>query len=278
MSVLDKRLKGMLVFITGASGLLGKEHALAVLESGGLPVLLDIDESKLRAQSKFLSETFGIEIPFYCCDITKEQDVKKAFGIAFKDFGSQITSLGLINNAAVNPKVESANNLWQRPENISKQDWDKAFDVGLYGALLCSISFHHYFSALKLQHGSIVNISSDHGLLSPRQSLYSIEGITKSNQPVKPITYTLVKHAIIGMTRYLSTYWAEENIRVNTLCPGGVFANQNSEFLRKFSHEVPLGRMASPSEYKGSIVFLLSKDSSYMTGATLVVDGGRTVW
>jgi NAD(P)-dependent dehydrogenase (short-subunit alcohol dehydrogenase family) len=278
MSIKDTRLEGMLVFITGSCGLLGNEHAIAVLESSGLPVLIDIDETKLRRQSENLSGVFRKEIPFFCCDIAKEDDVKEAFDSVIEKYKNKIMSLGLINNAAINPKIESGKSLYQRPENIKKEDWNRAFDVGLFGALVCANLFHHHFKSLSLKNGAIINISSDHGLISPKQSLYYLAESANFEQPIKPITYTLVKHAIIGMTRYLSTYWATEGIRVNTLCPGGVYANQNAEFLDRFSREVPMGRMANSSEYKGSVVFLLSKDSSYMTGATLVVDGGRTVW
>lgn len=278
MSKKDERLAGMLIFITGACGLLGRQHAEAVLESGGMPVLIDINKILLESQGEELSNKYDVKVPFFCCDIAVEKDVNDAFSSAINACGSTITGLGLVNNAAINPKVESNESLFQRPENLNKRDWDLAFDVGLYGALLCSVALYKQVKFLQLGQGAIVNISSDHGLISPKQSLYSIAGVSESNQPVKPITYTLVKHAIIGMTRYFSTLWASEGIRVNTLCPGGVQAGQGVDFLERFRHEVPLRRMANVDEYKGSIVFLLSNDSSYMTGATLVVDGGRTIW
>ena len=126
--------------------------------------------------------------------------------------------------------------------------------------------------------GSLVHIASDHGIIAPNQSLYRVEGIEERNQPVKPITYSVVKHGLIGLSRYLSTYWGSHGIRSNSICPGGVRNNQNQEFLEKFNRLVPLGRPAEPDEYRGALVFLLSDESSYMTGANLVIDGGRSVW
>lgn len=274
----DLRLKDSLVFVTGACGLLGREHCRAILKNGGLPVLIDIRESELQEFGTHLSREFSRKIPTYYCDIRNEDAVNAVFSDSVEKNLESATSIGLINNAAVNPKVESTGGLFQRPERLTKVEWDLAFDVGLYGALVCSNAFYREFIRHKFSRGSIVNISSDHGLISPKQSLYSNSSIDELSRPVKPITYTLVKHALIGMTRYLSTLWANEGIRVNTLCPGGVFANQNDTFLEKFVQEVPLGRMARPDEYQGSVVFLLSQESSYMTGATMVIDGGRTVW
>ena len=125
--------------------------------------------------------------------------------------------------------------------------------------------------------GVIVNIASDLGLISPDQRLYRKEGLKEDEQPVKPITYSIIKHGIIGLTKYLATYWADEGIRVNTLSPGGVFTSQHDEFISKISKLIPLGRMANKDEYKAAIVYLCSDASSYMTGSNLVIDGGRTI-
>ena len=125
--------------------------------------------------------------------------------------------------------------------------------------------------------GVIVNIASDLGLISPDQNLYKKDGIQDHEQPVKPVTYSVIKHGIIGLTKYLATYWADKGIRVNTLSPGGVFTNQPDEFTSKISKLIPLGRMANKDEYKAAIVYLCSDASSYMTGSNLIIDGGRTI-
>ena len=130
----------------------------------------------------------------------------------------------------------------------------------------------------KIGRGVIINVSSDLGLISPDQNLYRKDGLQDDQQPVKPITYSVIKHGIIGMTKYLATYWADKGIRVNTISPGGVYTNQPDEFISKISELIPLGRMANENEYKTAIVFLCSDASSYMTGSNLVIDGGRTCW
>ena len=104
------------------------------------------------------------------------------------------------------------------------------------------------------------------------------KNLPKNKQPVKPITYSIVKSGIIGLTRYLATYWSKSKVRCNALCPGGVENNQSKEFLNKISRKIPMGRLAKAEEYQGTIIWLLSDASSYLNGAIISVDGGRTVW
>jgi NAD(P)-dependent dehydrogenase (short-subunit alcohol dehydrogenase family) len=267
-------LETKVVVITGASGLLGREHARAVLAQGGKVALLDIDEVNL---SKFFSELppeWQKRTSFYDCDITNEKHVIQVSNQIAAQFG--LVS-GLVNNAAINPSVEKNSDKFERLEDITYESWASQLDVGLWGALVCSRVFGRVMIENDIS-GSIVNVSSDHGIIAPNQSLYSIEGQDKWSQPVKPVTYSVVKHGIIGLTRYLSTYWAESRIRVNALCPGGVLNGQEETFLKRFNALVPLGRPANSNEYRGAIVFLLSEESSYMTGSVLTVDGGRSVW
>jgi NAD(P)-dependent dehydrogenase (short-subunit alcohol dehydrogenase family) len=126
--------------------------------------------------------------------------------------------------------------------------------------------------------GVIINIASDLGVIAPDQRLYRSEHFEVYMQPVKPVTYSVVKHGLIGLTKYLATYWCEQGIRCNSLSPGGVYANQGDIFVNKIAKLIPLGRMAREDEYRGAIAFLCSDASSYMNGANLVVDGGRSVW
>jgi NAD(P)-dependent dehydrogenase (short-subunit alcohol dehydrogenase family) len=130
---------------------------------------------------------------------------------------------------------------------------------------------------VKRNAGVIVNVASDLGVIAPDQRLYRKEGVPEDQQPVKPVTYSVVKTALIGLTRYLSTYWTANNIRVNSISPGGVFAGQPDEFTAKLHQLIPMGRMANQDEYQGAILFLCSDASSYMTGQNLIVDGGRSV-
>lgn len=126
--------------------------------------------------------------------------------------------------------------------------------------------------------GAIVNVASDLALISPDQRLYREPGLPDEQQPVKPVTYSVVKSALLGLTRYLATYWADKGVRVNSISPGGVFNDQPPDFIERLSALIPMGRMAKIDELQGAILFLCSDASSYMTGANLVVDGGRTCW
>ena len=125
--------------------------------------------------------------------------------------------------------------------------------------------------------GSIVNISSDLGIIAPNQDLYKKKNLSPLEQSVKPITYSVVKTGLIGLTRYIATYWPNK-VRCNCLCPGGVQTEQSEEFINKLTNLIPMRRMANADEYKGSIIYMLSDASSYMNGSIISVDGGRTAW
>jgi NAD(P)-dependent dehydrogenase (short-subunit alcohol dehydrogenase family) len=268
-------LKDKIIIVTGASGLLGREHVKAIVNAGGIPVLLDLNQNILDNQVTDLKKQFCQNITGYAVDITDEEAVKKNCAEIVLKYGKID---GLVNNAANNPKVENSNEInFSRLENFPVSIWDKDLDVALKGTFLCSK--HYGFEISKnLEGGSIVNISSDLGLIAPDQRLYQIEGLKESLQPVKPITYSVVKTGIIGITRYISTYWADKNVRCNAICPGGVENNQNHDFVKKLIKRIPMKRMARQDEYHGVVVFLLSSASSYINGAIIASDGGRSAW
>ena len=147
--------------------------------------------------------------------------------------------------------------------------------MGLTGAMLCSKIFG--FEMAKNRKGVILNISSDLGIIAPDQRIYRKKGLPENEQPVKPITYSVIKHGLIGLTKYLATYWADKGVRCNALGPGGIYNNQPNEFVNKISNLIPIGRMADSDEYRSAIVFMVSDASSYMNGTNLVIDGGRTI-
>ena len=184
----------------------------------------------------------------------------------------------LINNAAIDPKVKEEKSLENsRLENFSLDDWNLQISVGLTGAFLCSQVFGSHM-AEQGAGGVIVNIASDLSLISPDQRLYENKLLMGNEQPVKPVTYSVIKSGLIGLTKYLATYWRENNIRCNALSPGGIYNGQPKEFVDKISKLIPLGRMAKREEYRSAMKFLCSEGSSYMNGHNLVIDGGRSVW
>lgn len=277
MNTIDKfAIKGRVIIITGGAGFLGRKHAEAILDGGGLPVLIDIsNESLERAKEGLLKEYPEGTVEIYKADI-KDREVIEQIATKLYDKYSHID--GLINNAANNPKVEgNAKNMKNiRFEDFTIEMWMDDISVGLTGALVCSQVFGSIMA--KQNKGVILNISSDLGIIAPDQRIYQKDGLQEEDQMVKPVTYSVIKHGILGLTKYIATYWAQKGVRANSLCPAGVFNNQNEDFLGKLSNLIPMGRMADSDEYKGTILYLLSDASSYMTGATVIVDGGRTCW
>jgi NAD(P)-dependent dehydrogenase (short-subunit alcohol dehydrogenase family) len=269
-------LTGEWALITGGAGLLGVEHSLALLEAGANIVLWDIDENRLfKIAEQFKKEYANQSIITNCVDITNEDAVCKAQNEL--EVADIIITI-LVNNAAINPKYNpiQLGVEFSRIENLSKEDWDQQIAVGLTGAFICSKYFGSRMANIKK--GVILNISSDLSVISPDQRIYKVAGVDLALQPVKPLTYSVIKTGLIGMTMYLSTYWSPDGVRVNTLSPGGVYENQDKEFVNKINNLIPLGRMARNDEYRSAVQFLCSSASEYMTGQNIVIDGGRSVW
>ncbi len=268
-------LSGKIVVITGAAGLLGEKHAEAVAAYGGTPVLLDLSQTAVDVLAEKLNKQYKTNAIGFSIDITNESKVESVSNEVFKRFGKID---GLVNNAANNPKVEATSERnFSRLENFPLNIWEQDIAVGLTGSYLCTKYFGFQISQNK-DGGSIVNISSDLGVMAPDQRLYEEEGVADSQQNVKPVTYSVVKSGIIGLTRYIATYWADKNVRCNAMCPGGVENGQPESFLNKVHSRIPMNRLAQPNEYQGTLLWMLSDASSYLNGAIISVDGGRTVW
>ncbi len=268
-------LEGQVIVITGAAGLLGKQHAEAVAAYGGTPILLDLSQEAVDTLAKQLNEKYDVKSSGFAVDITDEKQIEENSSLLIKQYGKID---GLVNNAANNPKVEdSSEKNFSRLENFPIDVWNQDIAVGLTGSFLCSKHYGYQISQ-NSNGGSIVNISSDLGLMAPDQRLYAKQGLAEELQPVKPITYSIVKTGMIGLTRYLATYWAEKNVRCNAICPGGVENGQPEDFLKEVSSRIPMNRLANSNEYQGTLLWMLSEASSYLNGAIVPVEGGRTVW
>ena len=270
-------LGGKTALITGAAGLLGMEHAAALLESGSKVVLTDISEAALAsAKDKLSQDADPASIFTEVMDVSKPESIR-AVNEQLKAAGRRVDIL--VNNAAIDPKVKGDQGVVEtsRLENFPLDQWELQVSVGLTGAFLCSQVFGSAM-AVDGRGGVILNIASDLSVFSPDQRLYRKDGLADDMQPVKPVTYSVIKAGLVGLTRYLATYWAERGVRANALSPGGVFNGQGDEFVKRLASLVPMGRMAERDEYRAAVQFLCSDASSYLNGQNIVMDGGRSVW
>ena len=217
---LDKKI----IIISGGTGLLGRKHAEAIAQYNGTPILLDLDQNKLDKFTSELNQKYNINSIGYEIDITNEKSLENSTKFIMEKFGKIDC---LVNNAANNPKVENNQEKFSRLENFELETWNNDIAVGLTGAFLCAK--HYGFAISKNSNGgSIINISSDLGLIAPDQRLYTKSGIPENEQSVKPVSYSVIKSGLIGLTRYLSTYWPDKNVRCNALCPGGIENGQEA--------------------------------------------------
>ena len=269
-------LNDKICLITGGAGLLGRYHAEAIIECGGFVMLSDVKEDLLKEAVEFLNAKYSMGHGHIVCkgitmDVTNPDSIKD--GLANKP---RIDIL--INNAALDPKVNNADqDLNCRFEKMPLEYWQKGLDVIVNGTFLTSQAVVNKMIQTNTK-GVILNIASDLSI-SPDQRIYRKENLKEEEQTVKPITYSAAKHAIIGMTKYLSTYLAPKNIRVNALSPGAVFKDDMPEdFVKKICNLIPMNRMANADEYKGAVAFLCSDFSSYMTGQNISISGGRDIW
>jgi NAD(P)-dependent dehydrogenase (short-subunit alcohol dehydrogenase family) len=265
-------LAGRVVLVTGGAGFLGPRHAEALASAGAKVLLADVEVLRARRIARRL-RTEGRDVHALELDVTDERSVERALATTLRRHGRVDV---LVNNAAHDPKVGAGAPGWSRLEQFSLERWNADLAVGLTGAFSCARVFGGHFAARG--GGVIVNVASDLGLIAPDQRIYRRAELASDEQPVKPVSYPVAKAGLVMLTKYLATYWAEQNVRVNALCPGGVENGQDPAFVALLAQRIPMGRMARPHELGGALVFLCSDASSYVTGATLSVDGGRTAW
>lgn len=266
-------LTGRVAVITGGAGMLGVRHAEAIAEKGGTPVLVDVSAERCAGAEAHI-RALGGEALGVATDITRPESVASMVSLVMQRYGRIDI---LINNAALTVKGggSSFDDYFAPFEEYPQTLFDMALRVNLDGAFLVTQAIGSGMA--ERGSGVILNIASDVALISPDHRIY--EGMTYGGKPFNtPIAYSMCKAALLAFTRYLATYWAPKGVRVNALSPAGVFDNHEPDFVSRFSNLVPMHRMAHKDEYKGAVIFLCSDASSFMTGANLVVDGGRTAW
>jgi len=271
------RLDGRVALVTGGAGLLGRRYCEALLQAGARVVIGDLDGARAEALASELNPEIALGTRL---DVGDEQSVGETVRNATQRFGSLDI---LINNAALTVRGGSERlspaEYFAPFEDYKRAVWDQALNTNLTGMLLCAQAAGRQMLRQHPPGGVMVNISSTYGVVAPDQRLY--EGVQSPYADTgfnTPVSYAVTKTAVLGLTRYLATYWGRKNIRVNALTPHGVFDNHDESFVHNFAYRSPLGRMARNDEYRGALLFLVSDASSYMTGANLIVDGGWTAW
>lgn len=265
-------VKDRVVIITGGLGQLGRQFSQALADRGAKVAVFDIETNEEKVSNEFKKKYADHDVIFLPVDITSRESLAEGLKSVISTWD---VPHALINNAALDSPPNSPHEESGPFETYPEISWDKVMEVNVKGTFLsCQIVGEQMSIAGR---GSIINICSIYGIISPDQRIYEYR--RKDGEAFyKPVAYSVSKSSILNLTRYLSTYWAEKNVRVNTLTFGGVFNNQDKEFLKGYCSRVPLGRMAHEDEYNGAIIFLISDASSYMTGSNLIIDGGWTAW
>ena len=213
---------------------------------------------------------------FYAVDINRKATIEAALDDMQAAWGDAPDVL--VNNAGIDTQPSAPPEVSGPFENFPEEVFREVVDVNLVGTFLaCQAVGARMVAAGK--GGSIINIGSIYGMVSPIQDIYAYKKEMTGVPFIKPVAYSAAKSGIYNLTRYLATYWGKQGIRVNTLTPAGVWRDTQDEiFQRNFCARMPMGRMSQENEFNGSLIFLASQASSFMTGSNLVVDGGWTAW
>ena len=260
------------VVITGGLGQLGRQFSLALAERGAKVAIFDVQESEQRVSKQFFERCPGDNWMLLPVDITQRSSIESGLSRVNETWG---VPHALINNAALDSPPGAPAEENGPFESYSEDSWDRVMNVNVKGVFLCCQVVGGQMAAAG--RGSIINVCSIYGLVSPDQRIYQYR-CTGGATFFKPVAYSASKSSLLNLTRYLATYWAAKNVRVNTLTFGGVFDDQDNKFLKGYCARVPMERMAREDEYNGAVIFLISDASSYMTGSNLVIDGGWTAW
>lgn len=263
-------LSDKVIVLTGGAGLLGQVFCQAFASAGAHLAIVDLNKTAIDSVVKNLDKSAKQKIVGVACDVSSPESVQNMVQSVVKEFGKIDV---LVNNAA--SKGSSLDAFFAAFEDYSLQTWREVMSVNIDGLFLVAQAVGAQMK--KQGGGSIIQTSSIYGVVAPDQRIY--EGSEYNGRPINtPAVYSASKAAVLGLTSYLSTYWAASKIRVNSLTPGGIASGQNNEFNKKYSNRVPLGRMGEASELVGALIYLASDASSYVTGQNIIVDGGLSTW
>ncbi len=261
-------VKNRAVIVTGGLGQLGRQYTRTLVERGARVAVVDLPMPAAAVAAKLGDLADSPQVMFVPADITRRDSLEAALAEIVARWEAPF---GLVNNAALDSPPNAPAEETGPFENYPAESWDKVMEVNAKGTFLACQVFGGAMA--QAGRGSIINVSSIYGVVSPDQRIYEFRAPF-----FKPVAYSASKSALFNLTRYLATYWAAKNVRVNTLVLAGVFNNQDERFLAGYHARMPLGRMADEGDYNGAIIFLLSDASRYMTGSTVTIDGGWTAW
>jgi NAD(P)-dependent dehydrogenase (short-subunit alcohol dehydrogenase family) len=266
-------LSGQVAVVTGAGGILGRDFCRTLSEHGCK--VAAIDKAEVLESDNF--KTFhdeikdSLEVYPFSCDITSPGEIE----LVVKNIENDLGNISILHNNAAT-KTSNLENFFKKYEDYDLATWREVMSVNIDSMFLMSQAVGSRMIQNGIR-GSIIQTSSIYGLVGPHGDIYS--GSEYLGMQINtPAVYSASKAAVVGLTKYLATYWGTQNIRVNCLVPGGISSGQNETFTIKYSELVPLGRMGNASELQSALLFLASEASSYVTGQNLIVDGGFTSW
>ncbi len=263
-------LSGKIAVVTGGAGILGRYFCAALADAGAGVAVVDLDGPECETFASMLSETFSVPCLGLAADISNPDSIREMAEQVEDGLGA----VSILHNNAASKGGDPAA-FFDSVEDFSLDVWREVMGVNLDGQFLVAREFGERMA--KRKGGSIIQTASIYGVMAPDQRIY--EGSVYNGMPINtPAVYSASKAGVIGLSRYLATWWADKGVRVNVLTPGGVASGQNDAFQRRYSDRVPLRRMARPDEMTGALLFLASDASSYVTGQNIIVDGGLDAW
>lgn len=265
-------VRDRVVVVTGALGQLGRSFTRALASRGAFVAALDRVEPSPDWLRRRDADGFADRVEHFLADATDRASLVRALEAIRAKWE---TPFGLVNNAALDSPPGAPAEENGPFETYPEESWDRVMEVNAKGTFLACQAFGGAMA--EAGRGSIVNVASIYGMVSPNQTIYEYRREGGAPPFYKPVAYAASKSALYNLTRYLATYWAPR-VRVNVVTFAGVFNGQDERFLNAYLPHMPMGRMAREDEYDGTILYLLSDASAYMTGANVVVDGGWTAW